>query len=86
MRIFLGLLGMVIGFLMIRYSFTLRTWVGKWEWAEKAFGQSGTYTGIKVAGIVIILLSFLYITNSFDQAANLVKSMFGAGGQALRNS
>ena len=73
MRIFIGLLGMGIGFLMLRYSMNVRNIVGSWDWAEKAFGIGGTYTGIKLVGLLTIIVAFIYMTGT---AETLLQQLF----------
>ncbi|MFN7161120.1 MAG: hypothetical protein ACK4NC_05980 [Candidatus Gracilibacteria bacterium] len=73
MRIFIGLLGMGIGFLMIRYHMQVRPMVGTWGWAEKLFGTGGTYMGIRIVGILVIITSFIYMTGT---AEAFLKSVF----------
>lgn len=81
-RIILGLVGMGVGFITLYYARRVQEIVGKWEWAEKFFPM-GTETAIKLLGILIMILSFLYITGTHEIfIAKIVTGIQGSG-QAL---
>ncbi len=62
-RIIMGLIGVAIGFFMVWKSDKFVENVGSLEWAEKFFGPRRSSSGYKVIGIIIILLSFIVMTN-----------------------
>lgn len=78
MRYILGLLCIGVGYLMIVYAQRFREIIGNIGWAEKAFGMGGTDTGIKLMGVGVIMLSFMYMTNTLDflLKATLFKFIF----------
>ncbi len=71
MRIIYSLFGIIIGFLLIRYSIPLTDTMGRFDWAERYLksGLAGTYTMYRLFGLFIIIFSLLY--------------MFGFGGSIL---
>jgi uncharacterized membrane protein len=79
MRIFWGLVGIAIGVLLLKYTYSLAQTFGKFDWAEKYFtgGLGGTYFFYKIAGILVILLSALYMFGILDNLLGPVASLFG---------
>ena len=61
-RLFLGIIGFGIGFLLVRYANKIYTAFGAMDFAEKYFRFfGGTRLVIKLIGILIIFMAFLYI-------------------------
>ena len=61
-RIFLGLIGTGLGFLLVKYSNQIYQTFGAMDFAEKYFRFfGGTRLLIKLVGIMFIFLAFLYI-------------------------
>ncbi|OIO52870.1 hypothetical protein AUJ78_00730 [Candidatus Peregrinibacteria bacterium CG1_02_41_10] len=56
------ILGIVIGFLILRYAYQIKNFSGNWDWAEKVFGAGGTHTAIKLVGILAIIFSVMAMT------------------------
>ena len=79
MRIFSGLIGVVIGFLLIKYSVPLTDTLGKMDWAETYLrgGMAGTYTMYKLVGLAFIILSLLYMFNALGFLLSPLLPLFG---------
>ncbi len=68
LRIIGGLLVMVGGFFLIKYSVKITDTTGRIEFAEKWFKapMAGTYTWWKLVGIAIMFLGVAWIFGSVD--------------------
>ena len=77
MRIVWGIIGIIIGFLIIKYTFPLVGIFGKIAWAEQHLGGAGTYTLYKIIGIVVIVLSMLYMFNAIGFLISPLAPLFG---------
>ncbi|MGE5393014.1 MAG: hypothetical protein ACM3NH_04700 [Candidatus Saccharibacteria bacterium] len=79
MRFFWGFLGVVIGVLVIKYTFQLVGLFGRVDWAETHLrgGMGGTYTLYKIAGVVVILLSMLYMFGGIGFIVSPLAPLFG---------
>lgn len=63
LRIPLGLIIMVAGFLIIWKTETVFTWVGRIPFAEAKFGSGGTRTFIKIIGLIVAFIGIFVATN-----------------------
>ncbi len=64
MQYFIGILGTVAGFMLIWKTTAVFNFVGQVDFAEKYLGTAGgTRLFIKLVGIVVILVSWLYMFN-----------------------
>lgn len=79
MRFFWGLVGIGIGFLLIRYSFPMVNLFGHIPWAERHLGGGGTYTLYKIVGVIVIILSMLFLFNLLGFITSSITPYFGAG-------
>lgn len=62
MRYIIGLIGVVLGFVIVWKSEWFLTNFGRIPWAEEHLGlEGGTRLFYKLLGIVVILLSFMYM-------------------------
>ena len=77
MRIFWGLIWLVIGFVLIKYSFQLVNTFGHIPWAEQHLGGGGTYTAYKIAGIIVMALALLYMFGGLDRLVAPMGGFFG---------
>jgi hypothetical protein len=79
MRIFYSLLGVIIGFLLIRYNVQLTESLGRIEWAENYLksGMAGTYTMYRLIGLILIILSLLYVFGLFGFILGPLAPLFG---------
>ncbi len=68
-RIIGGLVGLAVGFVLVWKSEWFQVNIGSIQWAEEHFGTSGgSRLMYKLIGILIIIISFLVITNLQQQA------------------
>ena len=79
MHIFSGIIGMIVGFLLIRYSIALTDMFGKIDWAEAHLkgGLAGTYTLYRIVGLVFIILSLLYLFGGLGFIIGPLAPLFG---------
>ena len=79
MRIIYGLIGLIVGFLFIRFSVQLTEWLGTMDWAERYLkgGLAGTYTMYRLIGLVFIIISILYMFNIFGFIVSPLAPLFG---------
>ncbi len=79
MRFFWSLIGIIIGILILRYTYVLANAFGKIDWAEKYFGGGlgGTYFFYKLLGILLVILSALYMFGILDNLFSPLGSVFG---------
>jgi len=73
-RIIFGIGGIALGLAMLRYTRQFKMWTGNIGWAERFIGMGGTYTVLRLLGILLAIIAFLYLTGGLN---NLVSSLFG---------
>jgi hypothetical protein len=66
MRFIIGLIGICIGLLTIKYRLKVRETVGTIGFAEKYFGMGGTYTFIVLASSLLVVLSVMFMTGQLQ--------------------
>jgi len=67
MRIFIGIILIVIGFLMVWKTNGIVSFTGQSGWAERNLGtMGGTYLMYKFIGIIVIFFGLLAITNLYQ--------------------
>lgn len=68
MRIVASILFIVLGVLMMKYTVAITNYTGKIDFAEKylKLGMAGTYTWWRLVGLVIIVLSVLWMTGNLE--------------------
>lgn len=78
MKFFWGFVWVVIGTLVIKYSFQITNLFGKIGWAENhlSSGLGGTYTLYKLIGVVIIILAMLYMFGGLGFVLSPLDSVF----------
>jgi len=74
MQIFLGLVGIVVGVLYTIYSDKIADQFGPISWFEEKLGSGSSYTVHKFIGILIIIISLLWTTGTFQY---LLRSSLG---------
>lgn len=67
-QILVGIIGIPLGFVMLKYNMQLKDFVGNIAWAEKHLGSGGTYSFLKFISILVSVLSFLYMTGTLQGA------------------
>jgi hypothetical protein len=79
MHIIGGLIGVVVGILLVKYSFFLTESLGRFELAEKYLGSGmgGTYTFYRLFGVIVIILSFLYMFGTIGLILGPLANVFG---------
>jgi len=65
MHFLYGLIGLIIGILILKYSPGIYKFTGKDNDAEQYLGRGGTYKFIKIFGVVIVVFSLLYMLGYF---------------------
>jgi len=64
MQYFIGLLGTVAGFMLVWKTTPILSFTGRIDFAEKYLGtEGGSRLFIKLVGVVIIFISWLYMFN-----------------------
>ncbi len=83
MKFFYGIIGILVGFLLIKYSIALTDMFGSVAWAERNLrgGMAGTYTLYRIVGMVFIVLSMLYIFGGLGFLLSPLGSVFGGVSQ-----
>jgi hypothetical protein len=76
MKIFWGIIGIGIGFVVIKYSFQLVQFFGHIPWAERHMGGGGTYMLYKITGLIVIALSMLYMFNGLGFLTGPTSTIF----------
>lgn len=66
MRFLVGLIGIPLGFAIVVYRERVKRFTGDIAWAEKHFGEGGSYTAILIFGLVIAIGSFLYMMGTLQ--------------------
>ena len=74
MRLLVALVGIPLGFLFIVYREKVKRFTGDIETFEKWFGSGGTYTGLFVVGLIIVIGSLMYALGTLQI---LFESIFG---------
>ena len=80
MKIFLGLMGILLSYVMVRYREQVVNWVGKIGWAERYLGMGGTYNAMILFAIGLFLFSILYMTGNIDFIFGGLGKFFSSGG------
>ena len=80
MKILLGLLGILLSYIIVRYRRHIVDWTGKIAWAERYLGMGGTYNAMVLFALVIFFFSILYMTGNVDFVFGGVGKLFGSGG------
>ena len=66
MKMFLGLIGILLSYVIIRYRKQVVDFTGKFAWAERYLGMGGTYNALVLLAIGLFLFSILYMTGNMD--------------------
>lgn len=70
----LSIFVIIAGFIMILKTEKVGQVTGEIPFAEKVFGGGGTYTFIKVVGLLMIILSFMWMTGTMQ---TFLRTIFG---------
>ena len=73
MQIFLGVLGVVVGLLIVKYREPIYRFSGKFSFAEKYLGAAGTISFYLLFGSFLVILSIVYGSGFLE---NIVFKLF----------
>jgi len=79
-QIIIGLLGIALGFVIVwQNRYIVDHLTGRNAWAERTFGGAGTYTLIKLIGILVMFVSLTYLTGMLERVTKaIIFFIFGA--------
>jgi hypothetical protein len=79
MRFVWGIMWVIIGILLMRYTFQITNLFGKVEWAERNLqgGFGGTYTLWRIVGLAIIIIAMLYMFGGIGSILKPFAPVFG---------
>jgi hypothetical protein len=61
-QIIVGIIGIIIGIILVIYARKLVEWFGTMATAERFLGYGGTYTALRIIGVVLVVIFLLYMT------------------------
>lgn len=73
-KFFFGLIGFPLSFLIIIYRSKIKDFTGSIGFAEKYFGMGGTYTLILLLGVIVFIITLLYVTGTLQ---SFMRTVFG---------
>ena len=74
-----GLLAIGVAYIFLKYRAQIVEITGKFEWAEKYFGQGGTYRFVVALGIFFFIWGLGSITGTTDIFLAPLRGIFFAG-------
>jgi len=79
MRFVWGTIWIIIGILLMKYTYNLTQIFGRFDWAEKYFsgGFGGTYFFYRLFGLAVIIFAGLYMFGLIDNVFGPVGNVFG---------
>lgn len=66
-RLLIGLIGIPLGIIIIRYRVNIKNWTGDIGWAEKYLGVGGTWTVIVAFGILVSFGSLMWMMGTLQE-------------------
>jgi TRAP-type C4-dicarboxylate transport system permease small subunit len=77
-QILIGLLGIAVGILMVVYARKVVENVGTSATAERYLGGGGSYTALRIGGILLTIIFFLYMTGMLSRVLTSIgRAVFG---------
>lgn len=76
MRIFYGIIAVIVGTVLLKYNFKLANYTGRQDWIESKLGAGSTYFVYKLLAIVVVLGGLLAVTGLGGSVLNWVLSPF----------
>ena len=73
-RVLVLIIGVGLGYAMIRYNAKFKDVVGRIDWVEQYLGAGGTYLFIKFLGLLFIVLAFLYAVGTLQDVFDAIFS------------
>jgi hypothetical protein len=61
-QIIVGIIGIIIGIILVIYARKLVEWFGTMATAERYLGYGGTYTALRIIGVILVVIFLLYMT------------------------
>jgi hypothetical protein len=77
MRFIWGIISILVGVALVKYSFSITNFFGHLGWAEEHLGGGGTNSLYKIAGVTLIILSFLYMFGNIGFITGPLSPLFG---------
>jgi hypothetical protein len=79
MKFVWGTVWVIIGILLIRYTFQITNLFGKIDWAEQHMrgGYGGTYALYKLVGLGIVILAMFYMFGGLGLIVKPLAPLFG---------
>lgn len=77
-QILIGLLGIAVGIALVAYARKIIEFTGTSATAERYLGSGGSYTALRLFGIFLTIVFFLYMTGLLDRIVlGIVHAIFG---------
>lgn len=73
-KVLFALIGFPLALLIIIYRAKIKDFTGNIPFAEKYLGAGGTYTFILLLGVIVFIITLLYITGTLQ---SLMRAVFG---------
>lgn len=68
MQIFIGLIGIGISYLLIKYRNNIIGFTGPWGFAERYLGGGGSYFALIIVAVIFFFLSISYMMGDLQLA------------------
>ena len=79
-EILVGIIGTAVGVVIVWKSYPLKNITGQIDWAEAKLGPGGTISLFRLIGVLVILLSLMYMTGLLQTILlSTVGGLFGWG-------
>jgi len=75
-RLFVGIIGVPLGFLIIIYRYQLKQFTGNVGFAEQYLGAGGTYNLFVLIGLLVSVLSMMYAFGTVQDFYNGYLGLF----------
>ena len=80
-RLFVGIIGIPLGFIIIIYRYHLKQFTGNIGFAEQYLGGGGTYNLFIIIGLLMSILSMMYAFGTLQEFFSVyLGRFFGYGG------
>ena len=77
MTFFWGIVWVLVGIGLVKYSFPITNFFGHVPWAEEHLGGGGTNSLYKIIGVIVILGAFLYMFGNTGFISGPLSPLFG---------
>jgi hypothetical protein len=81
MKFVWGIVWVIIGIALMRYTFQITNLFGKIDWAETHLrgGFGGTYTLYRLVGLLVVIIAMLYMFGGIDLLVRPFAVLFPGG-------